>query len=53
MLDIVKKIDKMRVDRGWTIYKLSQEANISQQNWLNELDINHDITNISPHIKMW
>jgi len=31
MLDIVKKIDKMRVDRGWTIYKLSQEANISQQ----------------------
>ena len=38
MVDVVRKIDKMRVDRNWTIYKLSNEANISSQTfhqWLN------------------
>ncbi len=31
MIDIVRKIDMLRVKKGWTIYKLSQEADISQQ----------------------
>ncbi len=31
MPNIVNKIDRMRVERGWSIYKLAQEADISQQ----------------------
>lgn len=38
MVDIVKKIDKMRVERGWSIYRLSQEADISQQTFHTWLD---------------
>lgn len=37
-MDIVKKIDKLRVSRGWTFYKLSQESGLSQQTftqWFN------------------
>ena len=30
-MDIVKKIDKIRVQRGWTFYKLSQESGLTQQ----------------------
>ena len=30
-MDIVKKIDMIRVKKGWTFYKLSQESGISQQ----------------------
>ena len=28
---IVEKIDKMRIQRGWSVYKLSLEAGLSQQ----------------------
>ncbi len=37
MIDIARKIDKLRVERGWSIYKLSHEAGISNQtfhSWL-------------------
>lgn len=30
-MDIVKKIDEIRVKRGWTFYKLAQESGLSQQ----------------------
>lgn len=30
-MDIVRKIDEMRVKKGWTFYKLSQESGLSQQ----------------------
>ena len=30
-MDIVKKIDNIRVKRGWTFYKLSQESGLTQQ----------------------
>ena len=30
-MDIVKKIDEIRIKRGWTFYKLSQESGLSQQ----------------------
>jgi len=30
-MNIVKKIDEIRVKRGWTFYKLSQESGLSQQ----------------------
>ncbi|MBQ7977863.1 MAG: helix-turn-helix transcriptional regulator [Clostridia bacterium] len=30
-MNIVEKIDKMRVARGWTIYKLAQESGLAQQ----------------------
>ncbi len=30
-MDIFDKIDKLRVNRGWTIYKLAQESGLSQQ----------------------
>ncbi|MBQ7798789.1 MAG: helix-turn-helix transcriptional regulator [Clostridia bacterium] len=30
-MDIVRKIDKIRVTKGWTFYKLSQESGLSQQ----------------------
>ena len=34
-MNIVEKIDRMRTERGWTAYRLSQETNISQQTVLN------------------
>ena len=30
-MNIVKKIDNIRVKRGWTFYKLSQESGLTQQ----------------------
>ena len=30
-MDIVKKIDDLRVKKGWSFYKLSQESGLSQQ----------------------
>jgi len=30
-MNIVQKIDEIRVKRGWTFYKLSQESGLSQQ----------------------
>ncbi|MBE5757515.1 MAG: helix-turn-helix transcriptional regulator [Clostridiales bacterium] len=30
-MDIVKKVDEMRVKRGWTFYKLAQESGLTQQ----------------------
>ena len=30
-MDIVKKIDQIRVKRGWTFYKLAQESGLTQQ----------------------
>ena len=30
-MDIVRKIDNIRVKKGWTFYKLSQETGLSQQ----------------------
>lgn len=37
-MDIYRKIDKMRIARGWSFYKLSQESGLSQQTftqWMN------------------
>lgn len=37
-MDIVKKIDQIRVKRGWTFYRLAQESGLTQQtftNWMN------------------
>lgn len=30
-MNIIKKIDSMRISRGWSFYKLSQESGLSQQ----------------------
>ena len=30
-MDLIDKIDKMRVERGWSFYKLSEESGLSQQ----------------------
>lgn len=30
-MDIVKKIDEIRVKRGWTFYRLAQESGLTQQ----------------------
>lgn len=30
-MDIVKKIDEIRVQRGWTFYKLAKESGLTQQ----------------------
>lgn len=30
-MDIVKKIDELRVKRGWTFYRLAQESGLTQQ----------------------
>ncbi len=38
-MDIVKKIDDIRVKRGWSFYKLAQESGLSQQTftqWMNK-----------------
>lgn len=37
-MDYFRKIDKMRVSRGWSFYRLSQESGLSQQTftkWMN------------------
>lgn len=37
-MDYFRKIDKMRVARGWSFYRLSQESGLSQQTftqWMN------------------
>ena len=30
-MDIINKIDKMRIAKGWTFYKLSEQTGLSQQ----------------------
>ena len=30
-MDYYQKIDQLRVDRGWTFYRLSQESGLTQQ----------------------
>ena len=30
MMDIIDKIDKLRVDRGWSVYSLSEFSGVSQ-----------------------
>ncbi len=30
IVDILKKINKLRIDRGWSIYRLSEEADLPQ-----------------------
>lgn len=30
-MNIIKKIDEMRIKRGWTFYKLAQESGLTQQ----------------------
>jgi len=30
-MDIIKKIDELRVKKGWTFYKLAQESGLTQQ----------------------
>jgi len=37
-MDIFRKIDKLRIARGWSFYKLSQETGLAQQTftqWMN------------------
>lgn len=37
-MDYFEKIDKLRVERGWSFYRLSQETGLSQQTftqWMN------------------
>ena len=34
-MNILKKINKMRIDRGWSIYRLSVESGISQSTLTN------------------
>lgn len=34
-MDVLKKINKMRIDRGWSIYRLSTESGISQSTLTN------------------
>ncbi len=34
-MDILRKINKMRLDRGWSIYRLSVEADIPQSTLTN------------------
>ena len=29
-MDIIKRIDELRIERGWTVYKLSLESGVSQ-----------------------
>lgn len=31
MIDVVKKINTLRLERGWSIYKLSMETGLTQQ----------------------
>ena len=36
MNEVTQRIDKLRSDRGWTVYKLSMESGVAQQtihNW--------------------
>lgn len=36
MIDIVKKIEQMRLERGWSVYKLAELAGLSEKciyNW--------------------
>ena len=36
MIDIVKKIEEMRLERGWSVYKLAELAGLSEKciyNW--------------------
>ena len=30
MIDVLKKIEKLRIERNWSIYKLAEEAEITQ-----------------------
>lgn len=42
-MDAKEKIDKLRLERGWTLYKLSKELNISNTtvySWYNERKYN-------------
>ena len=37
-MDIVRKIDEIRVKKGWSFYKLSQESGLSQQTFTKWID---------------
>lgn len=30
MIDVLKRINELRINKGWTIYKLSEESGVSQ-----------------------
>ena len=34
-MDVLKKINKLRIDRNWSIYRLSVEAGLSQSTLIN------------------
>ncbi len=34
-MDVLKKINKLRLDRGWSVYKLSVESGVSQSTLTN------------------
>lgn len=42
-MDYVKRINELREERGWTVYKLSKKAGIPQQT-INSFPNNSDIT---------
>lgn len=49
-MDIVKKIDEIRVKKGWTFYKLSQESGLTQQTFTKWMEGN--TTPTIPALKM-
>ena len=34
-MDVLKKINKLRIDRGWSVYRLSEEAGLAQSTIIN------------------
>ena len=34
-MDLLKKINRMRIDRGWSVYRLSTESGVSQSTLTN------------------
>ena len=38
MLKIIEEIERLRKERGWTVYKLAQEADFAQQTYHKWLD---------------
>ena len=34
-VDVLKKINKLRIDRGWSLYRLSEEAGLAQSTVIN------------------
>ena len=35
MIDVLKKIDELRKEKGWSIYKLAEESNLTQSTLAN------------------